>query len=120
MAADRKAWRALLGAARLAAEDAANDRLALRDFQLTFAAMALRDQLRTVALGAFPVAGFSTEQARGAFINLGRGMLECGLPSTRARLARALTALADELDAILIDQAAEETARSLRWAGVGD
>lgn len=120
MGADRKAWRTLLGVARLAAEDAADERLAMSGAGATAAAMMLREQLRNVAAGPFPAEGFSIDQARGAFVSLGRGMLECGLPHTRARLARALRAVADELDAILIDQAADETARSLRWAGAGD
>lgn len=116
----RPAWRKLLEHARGSAEAAQDPETAMDGIRAPDCVLHLRHELKGTALTRFPVAGASAEQARLAFVFQARGLVEAGLPETRARLARGLAVLTDELDGLMTDQLARETQQSLRRAGRDD
>lgn len=116
----RPAWRKLIEHARGSAEAALDPETPLEGIRAPECVFHLRHELKGTALTKFPVPGVSAEQARLAFVFQARGVLDAGLPETRARLARGLAVLTDELDGLLSDQVARETEISLRRAGRDD
>lgn len=116
----RAAWRSALSFARIVACEAVDPAAVFGGLGASPAALQLRDRLRNVALEPFPVAGASVEDARMAFVLVGKAVLNAGLPAQRARLARILDASAAELDGLLDDAAAQATAEQLRRVGAGD
>lgn len=116
----RPAWRKLIEHARASAEAALDPETPLDGIRAPDCVFHLRHDLKGTALTRFPVPGVSAEQARLAFVFQARGVLDAGLPETRARLARGLAVLTDELEGLLVDQVARETEQSLRRAGRDD
>lgn len=118
--ADRPTWRRMLDRARAVALLAGGGEAMLAGPGAPAPVLDFRADLRGAALLRFPVEGESVESARLAFVALSRAVLGAGMPAVRRRLAVALAVLVEELDGLLDDQAASETAAGLNRLGLGD
>lgn len=116
--AARQVWRRILAHGREVALLAATPEAVLSGPAAPMAVLSLRAELRGEALARFPVDGASVEYARQAFTALGRATLDAGLPRVRRRFAVMLAVAAEELDGLLDDDAAAETAAGLARLGL--